>query len=239
MKLLMIGLLLITSLLGKSQSEGSIKVITIPKNAIIRLDTTRLYNGKEKKIIPGNYTLKIWAPWFKLDSQQVSIISDSLSKIIRPLKLTKEFINYRSSDRFFGIKQTIMRYLPATLLLAVSLNEYYTIIDYDDQLDRSEFALLSAEKEYYNGRTIAAIKNARTKFYLQKHEYENMIDERNERLVYGITGISITAIISTYLLFRSFKMKRSTYSEKTLLSRCNFGINPVFGVSALTMSVNF
>ena len=120
-RLIIITFLFIINSICYSQNTGTIRVTTTPKNAIIRIDTTKLVNAEPKQLLPGNYKLKIWAPQRELYEKGIKIVSDSTVFINKQLAFNNEYLEHLRALKKYKTKRFTYRVLPTAVFLGLSV----------------------------------------------------------------------------------------------------------------------
>jgi hypothetical protein len=239
MKTLTTIMFLILTTTVYSQKTGDIMVITVPRTAIIRLDTTLLKSNLSTKVKPGDYTLKMWSPRRELFEQKVTISQDSSTRIIKTLLFDDEYLKYQKDRRKYRLKRFTSRYIPIPLFVGLSVLNFNRLGTLNKELDSHYNNTIDAHEAYSEALYLDEIEIKRNSFNYEKEEYNNTLKSVNiyKAITYGT--IAIGTVVSWYLIRYSNKLVKPSYEQKTLLSKLNFNYRESYGVNSLVVTCNF
>jgi hypothetical protein len=235
--LVFIGLMMLTTI-GYSQT-GTVKIITNPSKAIIRLDTTLLKSNVPVQVKPGDYTLKMWSPKRRFYEQKLTVKSDSNIRLMKTLTFEDDYIKYENDRKRYRMKRFSARVFPITIFTGITLFNLKRVNRLSNELDLRSDRIIAAQTYYDNSIHFVGIDNARNSFNSEKAAYDSELTTLNHANIITYGTIAIGAIVSWYFIKVSNKLKEPTYEPKTLLSNLNFNYQENKGINSFILTYNF
>jgi hypothetical protein len=238
-KSLLVFILILNSFNSFSQKKESITVITNPRSAVIRLDTSLLKSNVPISVLPGEYTLKMWAPNRRFYEQKLNVSSDSNIRIMKTLTFSKEYINYQKDLKKYKIKRTASRVVPIVFFTGITLFNFKRVGRLSQELDERYDRVISAQELYNSSIHFEDIDSKRDVFNSNKEAYNNEHKTLNQAEVITYGTIGVGAVISWFFIKYSNKLEKPTYQQKTLLSNLNINYGDNNGVNSFILTYNF
>ncbi|PCI94933.1 MAG: hypothetical protein COB15_12835 [Flavobacteriales bacterium] len=230
---------IITNSIDSYSQDGSVRIITNPSTAIIRLDTILLKSNVPIKVKPGDYMLKIWAPKRRFYEQKLTIVPDSNIRIIKGLNFESEYIKYKQDRKRYRLKRFALRYIPAPIFIGLTVFNLKRQKKYSDETERYYNRAVDAQKGYNDAVYLDDIEDYRNSFTGNKEAYENSLSSLNQAKVITYGTIAVGAIVSWYFIKKSNKLVNPTYQPKTLLSNLNLNYQECNGFNSVILTYNF
>lgn len=224
--------------IGYSQT-GSVRIITNPSKAIIRLDTILLKSNVPIQVRPGEYTLKMWSPKRRFYEQKVTVVADSNTRLIKTLTFEDDYINYENDRKRYRMKRFSARVFPITIFTGITLFNLKRANRLSHELDLRSDRIIEAQTNYDNAVHFEGIDNSRNSFNSEKAAYDSELTTLNQAKMITYGTITVGAIISWYFIKVSNKLEKPTYEPKTLLSSLNFNYQENNGVNSFILTYNF
>ena len=197
--LTIICFLLVQNLFG--QGHGYYVAYSKPKDAIIRLDTSKITPYKIYNLNPGNYILRSWAQGYNLFIDTISITTNKYSHSKIKLKRTDEYLRYRAAvkKQKRGFRITI----GAAICFATSgilMNE--KTAHFEDKANISKMVYLA-------GVTPIEISDAKSQYNNSLDDFKTYRTYRNASFI-ALAGVTV---IGGYLSYKYYKNHKTEYKE--------------------------
>ncbi len=223
MKLTITYLLLLFSLLGGAQNEGSVFLRVYPKDAIIKLKDSTLKSHETYSLDSGNYVIKMWQTKREYVERTISIKSGKTTQLLEVLSYSDDFKKFRRRRLMYNVNKSLMRYGPPVVLGWYIQSTLSTWSDLDGRVTKFHDLGVAAKNDYDTGVEKDQLQSRKEAYEMYKEAYEKSLIEYNEskknRLMIG-AAVIVSAVAIEYF---SFKLKKPVYQEKVLLS--SFYIN--------------
>lgn len=221
------------------QSYGTIKVITTPKNAIIKVDTNKLTSGAPKQLSPGNYKLKIWSSNRELFEKDINIVQDSTIIINQKLVFNNEYLSHLRALKKYKTKRFTYRVVPTAVFLGLTIVSVINVNNMSSTVDERYNRVIRFEDNYNNSIHLDDIEANRTNFYSEKEAYDNDLKKLNQSKIIMYSTVTISTAACWYFIRKSIKLEKPSYQDKTLLSNFDFNYYKVNGVNSFQLTYNF
>lgn len=222
-----------------SQTNGTIKVITTPKNAIIKVDTNKLISGTPKQLLPGNYNLKIWSPNKALFEKDIKIVSDSTTLINQKLVFNNEYLAHLRALKKYKAKRFTLRVVPSAVFLGLTIASIVNVNNKSGTVDERYNRVIRFEDTYNKSIHFDDIEANRTNFYSEKEAYDNDLKKLNQSKIIMYSTIAVSTSACWYFIRKSIKLEKPSYQDKTLLSDFNLNYYKMNGVNSFQLTYNF
>jgi len=235
--LVFIGLMMLTTI-GYSQT-GTVKIITNPSKAIIRLDTTLLKSNVPVQVKPGDYTLKMWSPKRRFYEQKLTVKSDSNIRLMKTLTFEPEYLKYQKALRKYKYKRVTRKYLPIPIFLGLSIYNFKEVSKYSSKVDENYNNAINQQESYNTARFLESIESHKVSYEGYKNAYDENRSKLNRVKFITYSTLAIGTFVSWYLLRNASKLEKPVYQEKTLLSNLEFNYIQSEGSNFVMLTFNF
>jgi len=205
------------------QNKGYLVAYPKPKEAIIRLDTTKIIPYKASQIDTGQYILKAWAPTYNLFIDTISISSNQYTHSKFKLRHTNNYLKYRAAVR--KQKRGFRITSGATLIFAglgIALHTKTIAFEKDAK---------SYKASYLGGVSLDDIEKAKADYKKSLDNFKSYRTYRNTSFI-AATGIGI---IGGYLSYKYYKNHQVEYKEDVpQLSSITPSFDPISNTGTLT-----
>ncbi len=229
--LLIFGSLSIFAQINVPPSKGSLILLVKDKKTTVRLDSIKYdpNNFNQAHLIDtGSYVLRAWVQGHELLEDTISVVSQKYIRYKVDLERTAAYDTYRKELTWYRVKKNLYRYVPFLVTGVYLINQKQKIDDLDDDLDFSEDAVNRYYSDYNQAITPNEFELAEKNFLERSARYDDQLSERNEVANQTLIVGSIGVIISSYLMYRSFKLKKPVYSPTpSLLSHVDASFSPI------------
>ncbi len=224
---------------GYSQKKGTLKVITNPRTAIIRLDTILLKSNTPIQIQSGKYMLKVWAPNKKLQEQEITVVPDSNIMILKTLTFQDDYLSYQKQLKKYKFKRFTSRFLPIPVFVGLSVFNFKRMSSVSEEVDIQYNRAVEAETVFNESVYLDDIESNRNTFNHAKEAYNKELSSLNQAKVIAYGTVAVGAIVSWYFLRYAKRLEKPNYEDKTLLSHFNFNYQENNGVNTFVLTYNF
>jgi len=201
------------------QGKGYMMVAIKPSDAIIRLDTMRIYQKQSHLPVDvGTYVIKAWAPRMKMITDTIHIVENKAVLFRRKLEYTDEYKNYKKELRIYNRK----RYLPGALTLVASLTYLGFYLKYDSDADKYLEKANASKEEYESLTDLVDIQLAKSDYENYKDLYDEALDRTVNVATQAMIVIPVAVVTTGVLHYYSSKLVKPVFNEVPLLSDISF-----------------
>lgn len=219
-----------------AQNQGKVRVYHRPMDAIVKLDTIKLENGKFIELDTGYYKIKAWAPKRELYTRLVRIDSAHFKTIRIDLDYSKKYKRYRYKVLAYRTNKIVLKFLPIAVYGIIALNTYQDLTQYEDDAERFKENTFSHKTAYESALFEPEFTFHKLRFQQNKANYDDAlvnIEKAQNNLIIS----TVTAAVVTYFGWKvASKLEKPTYKETPLLSDFTLSPSLLNGNSALTLS---
>lgn len=205
------------------QGHGYYVAYPKPKDAIIRIDTTKINPYQVYNLNPGNYILRAWAQGYKLYIDTISIESSKYTHSKLKLARSDEYLRYRAAVKKQRKGFRISGYA-AVGCTVIGVLMHIKATEFEDDASQSK-------NLYLEGVTPTEILNAKTDYQKSIDDYKTYKTYRNVSFA-ALAGVGI---IGGYLSYKYYKNNKAEYKEDVpQLSSITPYYDPISNTSNLT-----
>ena len=194
-----------------------VRVVTNERNAIVKLDTSRIEQFLFHPLSPGRHIIQYWAPTRMLMTDTIQVNGDTNIYINKKLPFTPEFLTYKKDMREYTLKKKGPIYLTAVVTLAAVASHFVYKQKIDDELDAAN----AAKDKFDYSISTEDLLLYRLEYESHHGSYESLRETNNAIK----TASAVLLAAGIYGIIRYSKLKRPHYEETPLLSDFMFYFN--------------
>lgn len=222
-KHLLILIIISKSVFSQSDSTKAL-VYFKEKGVVIYLDDKKIESQKKlKTILPGNHTVKAWAPNYELMEDTFKVLAGNNKFYTKKLHFSESYKAYRRKQN--SIKLTYL--IPAFCTLVSGFSYYKEYVSIGRDITHSHQKAQDIQNDYYKTFSYNEAKKLAIEYDAERDNYNSIIQKQDKLKKQGII-VTSSIFASAITLFIINKLrKHKPFIEKPLLSNITPSYNPL------------